>query len=356
MTFNNAYNYGAALQCYALQAFLRENDIPSVVIDYQCEYINRQYKSLIRIVKGQELKSFVGSLVKLPNKIRGLARFRQFQYRYIETTDPVSKEELPQLVPEYCAFIAGSDQIWSPACAGFDKAYFLDFAKPEQKYSYAASFGTDSLAEEWIPEYRDLLRDFQNFSVREASGAALIETITQKKAAVHMDPTLLLAQKSWEQLTATDVIKKPYIFVYSVQKPVALLSRARSLGREKNLPVYYLNDKHLPLRGLKYVKAASPDQFVSLIKNAEYVLTNSFHGVVFSLIFHKKFLVELDSAGGRNSRAEELLKKLHIGNRDIHTCSDPDSEVDWASMDNDLAKARAETGTYLRGLKFGQMK
>lgn len=356
VTFNNAYNYGAVLQCYALQTFLNDNGIPNEVIDYQCGYINRQYKGLIRIVKGQELKSFVGCLVKLPNKLRGLALFRQFQNRFIEKTPPVTREALPQLAEEYCAFIAGSDQVWSPGCAGFDKAYFLDFAKPEQKYSYAASFGTGSLKEELIPEYRALLRDFQNFSLRERSGAVLTERITKQKAAVHVDPTFLLTQEAWDQLASPGIIRKPYIFVFTVPKPNGLLSWARSFGKEKNLPVYYLNDKHIPFMGMKYVKTASPDQFVGLIKNADYVVTNSFHGVVFSLMYHKKFVVELDSTAGRNNRVEELLEKLHIGSRDIQTCTDPDEGIDWQTVDDLLEKERTETGAYLRELKFGQMK
>lgn len=354
VTFHNALSYGAALQSYALQQFLFKNGVDNEIIDYRCEYIEKTYKRLIRIVKGSELKSFVGSLLQLKNKKQSLKLSRQFQDSFFVKSRPVDRDSVAALSDEYKAFIAGSDQVWSPDCAGFDTTYFLDFAKPEQKYSYAASFGTTSLPQDKTEEYKRLLGDFRSYSVRENSGARLVKELTGNEAVVSIDPTLLLESGEWDKITTDVELKKPYIFLFNVLKPKKMIEYAAKLGREKNMPVYYLNDKHIPINGIEYIKPVSADRFVSLIKNAEYVVTNSFHGSVFAIIYHKKLVMELDTETKRNTRSEELLKLLGIENREIRDdlIPDPDAETDWQRVDKILADLRKASGRYIADISI----
>lgn len=198
-----------------------------------------------------------------------------------------------------------------------------------------------------------MLSDFQHHSVREQSGAELVAEITGRKADVNVDPTLLLTTEEWDKITVKPLINKPYIFLFNVLKPKKMIEYAVQLGKEKNMPVYYLNDKHLPISGINYLKPASPNEFVSLIKNAEYVVTNSFHGSVFSIIFHKELIMELNTETKRNTRSEELLNSLGIKNREIGEglAVDPDAPIDWKYADAILDKQRNSARKYLCSVK-----
>ena len=353
LTFHSALSYGAALQSYALQQFLFGCGIDNEIVDYRCDYMEKEYKSLIKIVKGKELKSFVGSVVKMPNKIKSLRLSKSFQDRFMKKSKLVTREKIESIRDNYTIFIAGSDQVWSPICVGFDKTYFLDFARPEQKYSYAASFATSEIPQELQGEYSELLSDFRYCSVREDSGKKIIESLTDKTADVHVDPTLLLDAKQWDKIAGERIIKEKYIFLFNVLKPKKMIEYAVKLGKEKNLPVYYLNDKHLPISGIKYAKPVAADGFVNLIKNAEYVVTNSFHASVFSIIYHKNLVMEFDNEIKRNIRSEELLKQLSITDREIKEgCHiNPDSFVDWDNVDKILEQNRKSSEEYIVCLK-----
>lgn len=353
VTFHNALSYGAVLQSYALQQFLTKNGIKNEIVNYQCDYMNENYKKPIRIIKGKRLKSFVGSLLQLKNKKRSLALSEEFQKRFFVTSRPVRRSELDRIVDEYSVFISGSDQVWSPDCVGFDKTYFLDFAKPGQKYSYAASFGTTKIPDDKQEDYRELLSGFSGYSVREESGAELVKTFTGENAQVNIDPTLLLTSDEWDKITTDVEIKKPYIFLFNVLKPKRMIEYAVKLGQQKNMQVYYLNDKHLPINGIKYLDPVSADKFVSIIKNAEYVITNSFHGSAFSVLYHKKLIMELDTATKRNTRSEELLKQLRITDFEITDKSlpNPDAVVDWERVDRVLEEQREVSKKYILGIK-----
>lgn len=349
LTFHSALSYGAALQSYALQQFLFDCGVDNEIVDYRCEYMEKNYKSLIKIVKGKELKSFVGSIVKMPNKIKNLKLSKGFQDKFMKRSKPVTRENIESIRDDYKVFISGSDQVWSPVCVGFDKTYFLDFAKPEQKYSYAASLGTSAIPNELHSEYKKLLSDFRCRSMREESGKKVVESITGKEAHLNVDPTLLLKSEQWDKIAGERIIKEKYIFLFNVLKPKKLIEYAVKLGKEKNLPVYYLNDKHLPIKGVKYVKHVAADGFVNLIKNAEYVVSNSFHASAFSIIYHKNLVMELDTQVLRNIRSEELMKKLSMNDREIKEGLNinPDAYVDWDKVDNYLADNREISRKYL---------
>lgn len=348
LTFHNALSYGAALQAYALQQFLNRCGVENDIIDYRCDFIEKNYKKLIRIVKGKELKSFVGSLVQMGNKRKSLALSAAFRQKHMKLSRSVERADLPQLVGEYDRFVAGSDQVWSPDCAGFDKTYFLDFAKPGQKYSYAASLGCPKIPEDKREAYRQLLSDFNSLSLREESGAEQMRSLGFD-ARVDIDPTLLLSAKEWDGVCAEPVYKQPYIFLFSVHKPRKMIAYAAQLGREKGLPVYYLNNKHLPTKGIRFAKPVGADGFVSLIKNAEYVVTNSFHGSVFAILYHKKFVMEHETQVRRNNRSEELLRVLKIENREIGEGLNPlpDEEIDWKTVDEILEVQRQRAAEYI---------
>ena len=135
VTFHQALNYGAKLQAYALQQFLEKNGIENDVIDYTCHFMYTRNIRPIRVGKHHKLKSFIRSLITMRQV--GIDRKKSVTFRneFLNLSRPFDAKNIGEASNEYAAFIAGSDQVWSPICVGFDTVYLLDFAKPKQKYS-----------------------------------------------------------------------------------------------------------------------------------------------------------------------------------------------------------------------------
>ena len=354
VTFHNALSYGAALQSYALQSFIQNCGMDAEILNYECDYIEKNYKQILKIDKKHPVKSLLGSVLKAPNKRRGIRLSAQFRENYMNLSEHCSKRDLPKLVERYTLFITGSDQVFSPTCAGFDTTYLLDFARPNQKYAYAASFGTAKIPEEKKTQYQQLLSQFRGISVREESGKRIVEELIDRTPFVHVDPTLLLKSNQWDEVSAQPQITGRYILVFNVLTPRNLVKCALELGKKTGYPVYYLTEQRFPrLRGVHYLSAVSPSQFIGLIKNAEYVYTNSFHGCVFSILYHKKFVTELDAVQSRNIRSEELLAKLNITGREITQTihPNPDMPIDWQTVDTILNDERNKAQEYINNIK-----
>ena len=354
VTFHHARSYGAVLQAYGLQNFLNEIGVDNEIVNYRCRFIEDRSK-VFKYIKGKSLKNYFYTFRYSKDVILQRKNSQLFGEKFLRMTKPYSKENIAECTTAFDGFIAGSDQIWSPICVGFDSTYFLDFAKKGQKYSYAGSFGTKNLPEEKIGEYKNRLADFSGISVREESGKALVEALTEKKAEVHIDPTFLLTQERWDEIVPEIDISEPYIFVFSVLKPKNLLNYALELSRKTGIKVVYLNKARKnkdPM--LTYMDAVTADKFVALIKNATYVCTNSFHGNAFSLIYHKNFLVETETLSGENNRSKELMIKLGLENRILAQGFNPeiDADTDWEKIDEFFEKERNKSKEYL--LKIAQ--
>lgn len=354
VTFHNALSHGAALQSYALQRFIQDCGMDAEILDYECDYIEKHYKRILVINKKHPVKSLIGSVLKAPNKRKGIRLSAQFRENHMHLSEHCRKSDLPDLAGRYTLFLSGSDQVFSPTCAGFDTTYLLDFASPDQKYSYAASFGTAKIPEEKKAQYQQLLSQFRGISVREESGVGIVEELIDRTPFVHVDPTLLLKSSQWDEVSAQPQISGRYILVFNVLTPKNLVKRALELGKKTGYPVYYLTEQRFPrIKGVHYLPAVSPSQFIGLIKHAEYVYTNSFHGGVFSILYHKKFVMELDTMQSRNIRSEELLAKLNIADREITQTihPDPDMPIDWQTVDTILDAERCRAQVYVNKIR-----
>lgn len=348
LTFHRALSYGAMLQAYALQNFMLSLGIDNEIVDYNCKYMVDHYQKNFRVIQGNPVKGFLWNLMTL----NGIKKERKTRDAFVKDHLILSKSYTADNIgcskDDYCAFITGSDQVFSPTCVGFDPVYFLTFAKPEQKYSYAASIATKTIPENIKDEFRNRISDFQKYSLREQSGAEIVQDMTGRDAFVNIDPTLLLTKESWDKL-ATDVLSEPYIFLFTVHKPKNLINYALKLSRKTGLKVIYLNKlKSIKDKNLEYMDPVTADKFVGLIKNASYVCTNSFHGTAFSVIYHKKFIVETETCKGRNIRSEELLNHLGLSKCIMNAKdSDINADSDWAYVDEKLKEEREKSKDYL---------
>ena len=353
VTFHQALSYGAKLQAYALQKFLEYNGVENDIIDYTCHFMYTRLIRPIRVGNKHKLKSFVRSLITMRQTGIDRKKSVEFRNKYMKLSRPFDADNIKEASDEYSAFIAGSDQVWSPTCVGFDPVYFLNFAKPEQKYSYAASIAVKELPADKKDDYKRLLSDYQAFSVREESAAAIISELLGRESEVNIDPTLLLTEQQWDKISKP-VVNDPYIFLFNVKKSIHLIDYAKRLSKNTGLKIYYLQKERIhKVKGVTYLDPVTANEFVGLIKNAEYVCTNSFHGTAFSIIYKKKFAVEFEHQGGRNIRSEELLNNLGIKNHEIRKdfYPNPDKNVDWENVEKILSEHREKSKKYIEKIK-----
>lgn len=352
VTFHRALSYGANLQAYALQNFLFKLGIDNEIIDYRCRSMIKKYQRIFRKTNSKPIKRFLWNLRTANIVIKKRACTENFVTRHIKLSKPYNGENISKCNKNYRAFITGSDQVWSPTCVDFDPVYFLTFADSGKKYSYAASIATNKIPDKLKTEYINRLKDFSGISLREQSGADLVSELTGKQALVHIDPSMLLTVNDWDKIcTMPQQLKSPYILMFVVNEQKNLLDYALKLSEEKNCKILWLNyfgKKHRSKR-IKYISAVEITDFIGLIKNAEYVCTNSFHGNAFSLLYHKNFVVETDTASKKNVRSEDLMLSLDLKARILSTNNKPDIDdnTDWLKIDKKLDEFRMISKEYL---------
>lgn len=354
VTFHRAKNYGAVLQAYALQETLKSLGKESILVDYRCRNIENRYK-LFPINKNNLIKSFTKSVAAFPIRFKKKYGYDNFLNKYLNISKSYcTLKDLEIDAEKYRVFITGSDQVFRVSEERFDEAYFLEFAKSEQKYSYAASFGVKEIDDKFKARVKQLLSDFQDISLRETDGKKIVEDLTGYEARVDLDPTLLLNKEKWGSICKSKYITKPYVLVYNVNPYNNLMSFALSLANQKGLDVIYIKDGFVKINGnVKFKRGISPSEFISLFKYADNVVTNSFHGTAFSVIFEKEFFVEMETKSGRNFRAESLLDELEINSREIISPkynNDEFSKIDWKSVNNILSSKRNYSIGYLKEL------
>lgn len=313
LTFHNYNNYGAILQSYALHRYLKQLGADPEIIDYNCSYISNPF-SLKRLQnKGlfEYLYGALGYLFYLPRR----KKCNQFR-KNMTYSRPVTRKNVKTLDGSYDIIIAGSDQIWNHNLTNFDKTYFLDFVTKGKKCSYAASLGEHLPDAENQKDYQQLLSSFDQILVRESYGADAVEQLIRKRPECSCDPTFLLTRSEWEELLPPTSTKKPYILAYQLGVNPGFVKFVKRMKKQTGLPVSYIP---FPLVGLLPCRTnlwAGPIEWLCRFRDAEYIITDSFHGVVFALLFQKRFFV-LTDGHHKNKRVRELLERLGLTNRII---------------------------------------
>lgn len=342
ITFHRAVNYGAVLQAYALQRTMEKLGHKTEIIDYRCKKIEETVSPLEGFKNGEK---FVSALKKCIFRCRKNMAFKRFFRKYISLSKKVeNRDELVKNSANYNVIFTGSDQVWNNECSGNDTAYFLDYIPDKKKKNaYAASFGFDKIKAEDKFDYRKMLSNFNAISVRENSAASIVKSVADvENVQVVLDPTLLLEKKDWENVLGKRPIREKYIFVYYIRKPKDLLKYAHILSEKCG---YRIIDAK---SSVEFFAKCSPSDFLSWIYYSEYFVTNSFHGTVFSLVFHKKFAVELNNGKDINNRSKELLDIVGV-DRDIDRMDVAaiDDEIDYLSVDEAIRVEREKSLSFI---------
>lgn len=348
VTFHHAQSYGALLQTYALQQFMLDNGIETQVVNYRSKFLEERAHPF-RCFKEKTLRQYILSFLYARQMLELRRKVNDFGREHLHMTPPCTQETVAQRTEDMDLLITGSDQVFNPICAGFDPVYFLEFAPDHKKYSYAASFGTTVIPEEKRAAYRQRLMGFQNLSIREESGQKLVQELINRESRVHVDPTFLLTKEQWDTfLPGKD--RQPYIFLFTVLKPKRLVDYALKLSDKTGLPILWLSYRHrVRDRRITYIDSVPANEFVELVRNAEYVCTNSFHGNAFSLIYQKQFVVETDTCTGENTRSRELMERLGLSSRVLAGENWPEIEqtTDWSVVETYVSKERERSRKYL---------
>lgn len=363
MTWYHYRNYGTALQAAALTRVLRDLGHEPQMIRYKpCGYhrtvldysaaafAKRAFNKITKRSKATNESHFCGAE---KDKL-----FEAFLNEHIVFTEPCqTKADLEGLNDLFDAFICGSDQIWSPL--NFDPKYYLDFVHdPTRKIAYAPSLGVEKIEDKYIrAEITELLNSFGSLSVRETAGQKLIKELSGKDSRVVLDPTLLLTASQWETRFCPESTKgkESYLLVYMLGNNGmhldAAVKTAAKLGLELRIIPVHKSDL---TRDGCIAGAVGPQEFLELIHNASYVCTDSFHGMIFSLLFHRPFTAfvrfEKDDARNQNSRVFHLLSTVGMNDRLMagdDWAAVADSEPNFTTADRAINELRDSSIQYI---------
>ncbi|MBP3635034.1 MAG: polysaccharide pyruvyl transferase family protein [Bacilli bacterium] len=337
ITFYNAYNYGAFLQTFATQKVL-ENKFDVSVIQYSCKDIKKHY----RLIKTVNIKKFAKSILFLPHNIKRKAKF----LRCINT-----KLSLKDITSKFDYVIAGSDQIWNiNLTGGYDNVYSLEYFKNAKKISYASSIGDETLVQKNKDIYNRILNNIDNISVREESAKEELNKISDKKIKVNLDPTLLLTKEEWKTYVTSNPISDSYIFSYFVGVTQDNYDALNRLSKKFNMPVVSYSENPKENNIIKHCYTDDPFEFITKIKDADFIFVSSFHATVFSIIFNKEFYCMPPKDKG--NRIINLLKKLGLESRIIYDKDDIDKidlyeKIDYEPVNKKLNEYRKDSLEWL---------
>jgi len=318
LTFHNAENYGAMLQAYALKETLKRlNTNPSFV-----NYINKDILKDYALFKTKSIKSFWSSLWYLPRNLKRKTSFKKFKNKFLDGNSKqyYTKKQIEQDIQNDDIYMAGSDQIFNPVLTnGVSDIYTLNFGENITKIIYGASIGNDELLNKYSKDFNEKLQSVDLLSIREEGLVSQLSQITGKNAEKVLDPTLLLTKKDWEELIQNNNSTKPqnekYILVYTLFENDEITKIVNWLSKETGLKVIHFRKYNIYKNELMSLYTKGPVEFINAFRNAEYIITNSFHGLVFSIIFERKFYAILPKE--RAGRLKDLLTTLKLDSRSV---------------------------------------
>lgn len=369
ITIQKCDNFGADLQAYALGAELRSLGYDAENINYLF-YKNPRHKGsrvekpVLPISITNKIKEFLFPIVERIKGIqnssnRRLRSDRQKRFdEWFKANVKVGREyrsvqSLYDDPPKYDVYMVGSDQVWNPRLYSNIKPYFLDFApKGARCVSYASSFGVSELSAIAFYKYKQWLRRFSHIGLREKSGADIVNAMALDAEVAHvLDPTLLLDSEDWAAVSVKPA-EKPigkYILLYDLIASPETVDVAELWARQNGLSLIRIGDG-----------AYGPGEFLWLFANAEAVVTNSFHGTVFSILNHKPFYTIIPRGMDNAGRIESLISKLGLSSRMVRAEVIGDLELscvlDWAQINSRLDVLRSESLDFLERAISGESR
>ncbi|MBR9647301.1 polysaccharide pyruvyl transferase family protein [Clostridium tyrobutyricum] len=343
LTFHNAHNYGAVLQAYALRTKLRKMGHDAHIINYCNKKIQNRYSDKLKLEVSKRDIVFPTHWIKMIGKKlqndyaqdtwkKQCDSFNNFINEILleNHTNKIKSDNLEKI--EMDAFICGSDQVWASwITGGLDPVYFLDFQTSAKKISYAASMPSNKIPLKEQSYFKKCINLLDFVSVREEQVSITLNNLCNRSIKTVVDPTLLLDVNDYSNLLSASCEKEGYVFAYFVHEDNILMECAQKIASQlgkKLIELHYYLQKNL--KGHNQRADFGPSEFLTYIKNADFVLTNSFHGTVFSVLYGKNFY----SIYNNDSRKDNLLNNLKLKSRHIYSGDsiELNQEIDYESV------------------------
>ena len=366
-------NYGSILQALALQQKLNQyNDLQYEII---CQFgkkatsVDNVFDKIKSVGLAETCKRVFWKVAFKGLRLRN-KKMQQFVDENLKVSNlQYNEHDIADSNKYYDTYICGSDQIWNPDLVPTDSMYWLPFVeKGKNKIAYAPSFGASTVSEKQKEQIKANLSTFKAVSCRENSGARTINLIIdEKKCEAVLDPTMLIERGFWDTISENKIYNEKYIFAYMLRGTATQRKYIENIAREKNLKsvsIPFLDYEKIDLYDLKFgdykLWDADPAEFISAIRHAEYVFCDSFHCIVFSILYHRPFFVfpKVGANGkvkeSQISRMTDLLELAEIKNRILfdNEEADLDAEIDWNNSDKKIQKARCDSERYLEQALF----
>lgn len=344
VTFIRTINFGASLQAYALQKAAEAMGHQAEII----QYVNKEIEAKEKNTRVHNLRTLYRKIIMgngLKKKTRAFSKFESENIRFGMELTENTREAVNR---SYDRFITGSDQVWNMAITHEDWNYFLSFVDDDRKKcAYAPSFGNAKFPEADYEQAKAYLERFAHLSVREKSGQELIQKLCGRTAEVVVDPTLLLDKQEWSSLIREKPPLDHYILVYFPHDKSKMFAFAEALQAKTGLPIVYLSISPRGWKKARTIYDASPEQWLSWINHADYVVTGSFHGTAFSVNLGKQLFYE---PTGKGSRIENLMEQCGILWRSIDTEGVMDTEIRYDEVGPRLEQIRASSRSWLQNM------
>ena len=362
-------NYGTKLQAIALQRYLRNLGHYVQLINFvppEIENTKHNEESIWDKIKKQPqkyklkfiLKKYEDDIKKKHEKMDLIIDKECMLSKKIH-----SEMEYIDICNSFDLLICGSDQIWNPNL--YHKYYYADFAQINTPtISYAPSLGVNQIKKEIVADLTESLKKIKFLTVREKNGAALLKELTGKSIATVLDPTFLLSKAEWNDLASNSLSEEKYVLCYFLSDNKSHWNAARSFAKNHKLKLYIipqLGESYTQKNG-KIFPEAGVEDFIGLVSKATYVLTDSFHGTVFSIIFNKQFYVferfRENEYSSQNSRIFNLLDSISLMERlnKFNTSSVIEKkDIEYGLVNKKVSKMIEESKKVLdKGLVYGE--
>ncbi len=357
VTYHRSMNYGASLQAYALQQtlFKKRNDNKLIDFDYSAwskVFPIKGFKSTLI-----KLYSNFSYLIHLSSFKRRKKRFDNFCNHYLKLTKKYStiKDIEADYSNKVSFVLTGSDQVFSLRNSSFtNDINLLRFSINCKKYSYAASFSSYDLTSEEKEDFKKAFQSFSCISVREKKGQEMLFKLGINESMINIDPVFLLSKESWMNLVSKRIVDYEYILYYQVNSNPISNECIKKIKKETGLPVICLQTNyHKTVKADKYVFDAGPLEFLSLLFYSSFVITTSFHGTAFSIIFNKDFYV-LTKKTSNPYRIIELLNNTCLIDRLVDDVNDVSvlKRIDWNLSNEKILEEVRKSDNYLNSICF----
>ena len=355
LTFHESLNFGAILQAYGLQSAIKRLGYVVKIVDYHSE--KKAYEYEWKFSKEKSWKQNILAFLSFAFYRKRRKLTDNFINVFLKISNmKYSENSINKIAQTDIKFVCGSDQVWNIYNTKTDWIYFLTFVdKKENRIAYGASTGVTEIEDKYRERFASEVKKFSYVSVRGKQEAAMLKKYCNINVDVVLDPTLLLDLTKWNSVESTWKWDKEYIFLYTLGWKQETLNKVREIARQENLPVVVpVFDLRSYFFSIKYGFGGvilGPQDYLSAIHHSKYIFTDAYHGIIFSIIYHKDFWVlSKNEKHNTESRIDDLLEMTGLEERKLKLdCRfDRQEEIDYQKVDSILDKEREYSLNYLR--------